>query len=81
MGKGNKNFDWKSKEKHNPSNGALGSKKNKNKKLEKAKCSFFMRGFHPKSQCMNKTIDQMSNILEQNNIALPQGAKKSEDGH
>ena len=29
---------------------------------------------------MKKTIDQLSTLLEQNNIALPKGAKKSDVG-
>ena len=39
-----------------------------------------MRAFHLESQCMKKTIDQLSTLLEQNNISLPQGAKKSDVG-
>ena len=39
-----------------------------------------MRGFHPESQCMKKTIDQLSTLLEQNNIALPQRVNKSDAG-
>ena len=38
-GKENKNVDSKSKENHIPFNRTPGSKKNKNKKFEKAKCS------------------------------------------
>ena len=39
-----------------------------------------MRGFHPESQCMKKTIDQISTLLQHNNIALPQRVKKSDAG-
>ena len=39
-----------------------------------------MRGFHVESQCMKKTIDQLSKLLEQKNIYLPQGTDMSEDG-
>ena len=39
-----------------------------------------MRVFHPKRKCMKKEIDQLSTLLEQNNIALPQGAKKFDVG-
>ena len=39
-----------------------------------------MRGFHPESQCMKKQINQLSSLLEQNNISLPQGAEMSEVG-
>ena len=80
-GKEDKFFDLKSNEKHNPSDGALGSKKNKNKKFEKSKWSYCMRGFHQESQCMKKTIDQLSKLLEQNNIDLSQGANKSKAGN
>ena len=37
-----------------------------------------MRGFHPKSKCMKKTIDQLSTLLEHNNITLPKGVEMSE---
>ena len=70
-GKEKKNTDSKPKDKQNPLDGASGSKKNKNKKFEKAKCSYCMRGFHLESQWMKKTIDQLSNILEQINISIP----------
>ena len=40
-----------------------------------------MRGFHPESHRMKKTIDQLLNLLKQNNISLPQGANKFEVGN
>ena len=43
--------------------------------FEKSKCPYCMRGFHPESECMNNTMDQLSTLLEQNNISLAQGAK------
>ena len=58
-GKDNKKDDSNSKDKHKPSDGASGSKKHKNKKFEKAQCSYCMREFHPEIHCMKKTIDQM----------------------
>ena len=61
-GKETKNIDLKPKENQKSSNGASSS--NKNKKFEKAKCSNYMRGFHPKSKCKNKTIDQLSKLLK-----------------
>ena len=73
-GKDPKASDSKPKENQRSSDGASGSKRKK--KFEKTKCPYCMRGFHPESQCMKKTIDQLS-TLEQNNIALPQGEKKS----
>ena len=66
------------KEKHSPFDGASGSKKNKNKKFGKAQCSYCMRGFHPESHCMKRTIDKMEKILEKSNISLPEGARKTE---
>ena len=56
--KGNekKSIDFNPKEKQNPSKGAFGSKKDKHKKFDKAKCSYCKRGNHPKNLCMNKTI-------------------------
>ena len=79
--KENKNVDSNSKENHIPSYVALGSKKNKNKKFEKSKWSYCMRGFHPESCCINTTIEKLSKFLEHNNISLPPGTKKYEDGH
>ena len=70
-----KNIDLKPKENHISFDGALGSKKNK--KFEKTKCPYCMRGFHIEGQCMKKIIDKMSTLLEHNNISLPQRVKKS----
>ena len=55
--KGNetKNTDSKPKENKNYSDGASSSKKKK--KFEKTQCSYYMRGFHKESHCMNKTIN------------------------
>ena len=39
-----------------------------------------MRSFHPESHCMKKTIDQMEKLLEQHNISLPEGARKTDFG-
>ena len=35
---------------------------------------------HLESQCMKKTIDQLSTLLEHNNISLPHGENKSDVG-
>ena len=73
-GKETKNIDSKPKENQESSDGASGSiKKNK---FEKTKCPYYMRGFHPDSQCMKNKINQISTLLEQKNISLPQEAKK-----
>ena len=61
-GKDPKATDSKPKENHRSSKGALVSKKKK--KFEKTRCPYCMRGFHPKSQCMTKTIDQLSTLLK-----------------
>ena len=66
----------KPKDRHNLSEGTPGSKKDKHNKFDKANCSYYKRGNHLEYLCMKKTIDQMSRLLEQNNIALPEGAKK-----
>ena len=39
-----------------------------------------MRIFHSDNQCMKKTIDQLTTLLEQNNISLPQGVEMSNVG-
>ena len=70
----NKDIDSNPKENRESFDGALGSKK------KKTKCPYCMRGFHPESQCMKKTIDQPLTLLEQNNISLPQGENKSDAG-
>ena len=38
-----------------------------------------MRGFHPEDSCMKKTLNQLKALCVHNNIALPQGAKMSDD--
>ena len=80
-GKENKNVDSNSKENHIPSYVASGSKKNKNKKFDKSKWSYCMKGFHPESHCINTIIEKLSKFLEHNNISLPPGTNKYEDGH
>jgi hypothetical protein len=55
---------------------ASGSKGEKGRKGEK--CTYCHKGFHPESACMQKKIDLMSQILQQNKIGyhIPEGAKK-----
>ena len=77
-GKETKNTYSNPKENKRSSDGSSCSKKKK--KFEKTKCPYCMRGFHPESQCMKKTINQLIILLEHNNIALPQGAEMSESG-
>jgi hypothetical protein len=49
-----------------PFNDASGSKGGKGRKGEK--CSYCNQGFHPESTCMQKQIDLITQILEQNNL-------------
>ena len=39
-----------------------------------------MRGFHSENQCMKKTIDQLTTLLEHNNISLPQSVDMYKSG-
>jgi hypothetical protein len=59
-----------------PFNDAFGSKGGKERKGEK--CTCFHKGFHPESTCMQKKIDIMTQILQQNNLVdrIPEDAKK-----
>jgi hypothetical protein len=58
-----------------PFNDAFGSKGGKVRKWEK--CTYFHKGFHPKSACMKKKIDLVTQILHQNNLGdrIPKGSK------
>jgi hypothetical protein len=42
------------------------------------KCTYHHKGFHSESACMQKQIDLMSQIIQQNNLGdhIPEGAKK-----
>jgi hypothetical protein len=59
-----------------PFTDAFGSKGEKGRKGEK--CTYCHKGFHSESACMQKKIDLMSQILQQNNLGdrIPEGAKK-----
>ena len=71
-GKDPKKTDLKPKENQRSFDGALGSIK------EKTKCPYCMRGFHPEIQRMKKNLDQLTTLLEHNNISLPQGVEMSD---
>jgi hypothetical protein len=64
-----------------PFNDSSISKGGKGRKGEK--CIYCQQGFHPESACMQKKIDQMAQILQQNNLGyfIPKGVKnkKPED--
>ena len=50
------------------------------KKQEKTKCTYCHKGWHLKSACMKNTIEMMAQLLEKNNIPLPEGARKKDGG-
>ena len=54
------------------------SKKDKHQRFDKGKCSYCKKRNHTEKGCMKKTIDQMSRLLEQHNISLPEGARKDD---
>jgi hypothetical protein len=58
-----------------PFTDAFGSKGEKGRKWEKY--TYCHKGFYSKSTCMQKKIDQMSQILQENNLGyrMPEGAK------
>jgi hypothetical protein len=60
-----------------PFTDASRSKGEKGRKGEK--CTYCHKGFHSESACMQKKIDLMSQILQQNNLGyhIPEGAKKN----
>jgi hypothetical protein len=59
-----------------PFNDASKSKGGKGRQGEK--CTYFHKGFHLESACMQKQIDLMTQILQQNNLGdrIPKGTKK-----
>jgi hypothetical protein len=64
-----------------PFNDSSRSKSGKGKKGQKY--TYCNRGFHPKSACMKKQIDLMTEILQKNNLGdqIPDGAKKKPKYH
>ena len=60
-----------------------GPKKNYQKKKNKgemSKCAYCTKGYHPKSSCMKKQIDMLTQILKKNNISLLDCSNKKEGG-
>ena len=71
----------KKQEKPKSSYGVLNPSKDKDKKKqEKTKCTYCHKGWHPESAFMNKTINMMVKLFDNNNIPLPCGARKKEGG-
>ena len=59
-----------------------GSKKNPQKKKNKgemSKCAYYSKGNHPEISCMKKKIDMLTQLLEKNNISLPDSSKKRKE--
>ena len=79
-GKDKKNTESNPKEKPNPLEGSSSSKKDKKEKGEKSKCTYCKNRFHTNSSCMKETIDQMTKIIKNNDISLPEGARKNDTG-
>ena len=60
----------------------FGSKKQKNKGhqgKEKFKCSYCEKGFHPEHAFMKKKLDEMTLLLERNNINLLESGWKRDN--
>ena len=60
-----------------------GSKKNFQKKKNKGemrKCAYCSKRYHPEISCMKKQINMLTELLEKNNISLPDCSKKREGG-
>ena len=60
-----------------------GSKKNFQKKKNKgkmSKCAYCNKGHHLERSCMKKQIEMLTQLLEKNNISLPDCARKREGG-
>ena len=45
-----------------------------------SKCAYCSKGYHPESSYMKKQINMLTQILEKNNIFLPDCSKKREGG-
>ena len=72
----------KPKEKNQQLDEPSGSRKNTNKGNqgnENIKCSYCGKGFHPENSCTKKNLDEMTLLLENNNINLPECARKREN--
>ena len=45
-----------------------------------SKWAYVIKGYHPERSCMKKKIDMLTQLLEKNNISLPDFSKKKEGG-
>ena len=69
--------------KNNSQEEPQGSKKNsqkKNNKGETSRYAYCSKGYHPGNSCMKNKIDMLTQLLEKNNISLPDCSKKREGG-
>ena len=72
----------KPKEKNQQQDEPSSSKKNKNKGnqgKEKVKCSYCGKVFHHKHSYLKKKLDEMTLLLERNNINLPESVRKRDN--
>ena len=56
--------------------GSIAPKDKEKRGKENTKCTYFHKGWNLESLCMKKTIDQMAQLLEKNNIPVPDSARK-----
>ena len=77
-GKEKRNTEFKPKDEFDPSDESSSSRKEKHQRSSKGKCSYCKKGNHREKYCMNKTIDKMEKLIEQHNISLPEGTRKTD---
>ena len=77
-GKEKRNTEFEPKDEFDPSDEASFSRKDTHQRSDKIKCSYYKKGNHTEKYCMKNTIDHMAKILEQHNISLPKGARKTD---
>ena len=46
---------------------------------EKFKCSYCGKGFQPEHACMKNNIDEITSLLERNNINIPESVRKRDN--
>ena len=79
--KGLKQQDKKKKERPKYSDrGSNPCKEKDKKKKEKTKCTYCHKVWNTESARMKKTIDIMVQLLEKNNIPLPEGIRNKDGG-